>query len=640
MTVDPGQAQASYEFGPFRLDAVERSFRRGDESVPLTPKAFDLLLLLVQNKGHLLEKDEIMTRLWPETFVEEANLSNNISLLRKALNDDIGRHRYIETVPRRGYRFIAEVSRVQGDDDGRYDQDGSRDDILLQHDLVPDETRIITTHRYRSVGIFLAVLFLVGGVGYVTYRMWPKTSGVTDSTPSGEIKSIAVLPFKSLDAEHRNQTLELGMTDTLITRLTNLREVVVRPTSAVREYVALEQDPIAAGREQNVDAVLDGTIQKSGDRIRVTARLLRTADGITLWAETFDTEFTDVFQVQDSISERVAAQLAFKLSPEEHERLTKHYTSSTEAYQLYLKGRYFLNASTEEDFRKSIDYFNRALALDPAYALAYAGLADSYVQLGFFGSMPMNESHPKARAAALRSLEIDDQLGEAHASLAIILTTYYWDWGAAEEQFKRAIELNPNYAMTHNWYSQYLAYMGRSDVAIQEARRAQEIDPLSLFANSNIGLVLFLARQYDEAIYASQKTLEFDPDFAVAHMVMGLAYLEKKMYSESISELRKARDHPDSLGLLAYALGVSGRKDEARKILNQLQLLSKDRYVASAPVAIAYIGLGEKDRAFDWLEKALDERLWEMGTLKVNPVFDPLRADERFESLLSRVHLD
>lgn len=634
MPIDIGQGQALYEFGPFRLDVVERLLLNADESIPLTPKAFDLLLLLVTNEGHLLEKDELMQRLWPDTFVEEANLSNNISLLRKALDDDVGKHRYIETVPRRGYRFVGEVRKINLVADLRQEhyRAGTH---KLQQDLVPAEAQ-----RSRHPGIPVAILLLLVAVVYIAYRSWSSPIETTKAVSSGEIKSIAVLPFKTLVAEDRDQTLELGMTDTLITKLTNLREIVVRPTSAVRGYIALDQDPIAAGREQNVDSVLDGTIQKSGDRVRVTARLLRTADGAMLWAETFDTKFTDVFQVQDSISELVATQLALNLSREEHQRLKKHYTSNTEAYQLYLKGRYFLNASTEKDFRKSTDYFNEALEIDPTYALAYAGLADSYVQLGFFGLMPMNESHPKAKAAASRALEIDDQLGEAHASLAIILTTYYWDWSAAEDQFKRAIELNPNYAMTHNWYSQYLAYMGRSGEAIKEARRAQEIDPLSLFTNSNIGLVSFLARQYDDAIIASKKTLELDSDFAVAHMIMGLSYLQKKMYQESISELQKASDHPDSLALLGYAYGRSGRKDEARKVLNQLQQRSKEKYVASAPVAIVYIGLGDNDRAFEWLEKSLDERLWEIGTLKVNPIFDPLRSDERFKNLLHRVRLD
>jgi len=326
-----------------------------------------------------------------------------------------------------------------------------------------------------------------------------------------------------------------------------------------------------------------------------------------------------------------------RLTGEEKELLTKHSTADTEAYQLYLKGRYFLNKSTEADFRKSIEYFRQALDKDPTYAAAYAGLADAYVQLGNYGLVPMKESYPRAREAATRALAIDEKLGEAHASLAFILTNYYWEWAEAEKQFKRAIELSPNYAMAHNWYSQYLAFMGRPDEAIREARRAQELDPLSLF--NNPGFVLFLARQYDQAIAAARETLELDPDFAVAHMVIGLSYVQKRMYEEGISELRRAEDNPDSRALLGYAYAVAGRRGEARKILDELNQLSRQKYVASVPVAIIHIGLGEKEQALDWLEKGYDERLWEMGMLKVNPVFDPLRSEPRFQDLIRRVEL-
>jgi len=621
------QAKQFYLFGPFRIDVAERLLRLDGESIPLTPKAFDLLLMLVENKGHLLEKDELMKMLWPNTFVEEANLSNNISQLRKALSIDPV-HQYIETVPRRGYRFIADVTELSPTLDPVEQPDSKAEERKDSVSTISD-----TSERRRVFRVVLAVVVMMA-LGFSIYYFWPNRPMTQQP-----IKTIAVLPFKPLAADSSDESLEMGMADTLITRLSNVRQLIVRPTSAVRKYTAVDNDELAAGKEQRVDAVLEGTIQKASDKIRVTVRLVRVADGSLLWADQFDEKFTNLFAVQDSISERVAGALAVRLTGDERESLTKHHTANTEAYQLYMRGRYFLNKSTEADFRKSIDYFQQAIDRDASYALAYAGLADSYVQLGFYGLMPMSESHPQAREAAMRALQIDDKLGEAHAALAIILTTYYWDWPEAEKQFKRAVELSPNDARGYNWYSQYLSFMGRHDEALSEAMRAQEIDPLSLFLNSNIGMVCFLARQYDQAISAAQKTLELEPDFPVAHMIMGLAYVQKGMYERGISELQKATAQPDSRALLAYAFSAAGKRREARKLLDDLEQESKNRYVASAPVAIAYIGIGERDRAIELLEKAYEERLWEMAMLKTNPVFDPLRSDPRFERLMQRVGL-
>jgi DNA-binding winged helix-turn-helix (wHTH) protein/TolB-like protein/Flp pilus assembly protein TadD len=624
------QALQFYQFGPFRIDVAERVLQLEGERLTLTPKAFDLLLLLVENQGHLLEKDDLMKILWPNTFVEEANLSNNISQLRKVLSAD-PTHQYIETVPRRGYRFVAKVAVTSAGPEivsnitmeaviGELSDNDSRGSIS-------ETSRRIRIPRFALV--FTALLAL----GFALY-FWLRNSATQQS-----IRTIAVLPFKPLAADSSDESLEMGMADTLITRLSNVRQLIVRPTSAVRKYATLDNDELAAGRDQKVDAVLEGNIQKSADKIRVTVRLVRVADGSLLWADHFDEKFTNLFAVQDSISERVAGALAVKLTGDERESLTKRYTANTEAYQLYLRGRFFLNKSTEADFRKSVDYFQQALEKDPNYALAYAGLADSYVQLGFYGLMPANESHSRAKEAAARALQIDDRLGEAHASLAIIMTTYYWDWEEAEKQFKRAIELVPNYSAAHNWYAQYLSFTGRHDEALKEAMRAQEIDPLSLFMNSNIGLVLFLSRQYDSSIAATQKTLELDPGFPLAHMIMGLSYVQMGLHEKAISALQKASAQPDSRALLGYVLALAGRDKEARKILDELEQESKKKYVAPAPVAITYIGLGQKDRAMELLEKAYDERLWEMGMLKVNPVFDPLRSDPRFERLVQRVGL-
>jgi serine/threonine-protein kinase len=499
---------------------------------------------------------------------------------------------------------------------------------------VPDQARAKRSSLLSALTVLLASIVAVSLVGFGLLAYYSRTRRVT---PAPQITSIAVLPFKPLAAVARDESLELGMADTLITALGNIRQITVRPISAVRQYTALDQDALKAGREQRVDAVLEGSIQNLGDRLRVTVRLLRVRDGVQLWADKFDQNSTDIFLIQDSISERVAETLAVKLTGQQKELLNKHYTSDTEAYQLYLRGRYFLNKSTEEDLRKSTAYFEQALQKDPNYALAYTGLADSYVQLGNYGLIQMKDSYPKAKAALTQSLEKDEKLGEAHASLGFVLMNYYWDWTEAEREFKRAVEINPNYAMAHNWYSQHLAFTGNSQEALREAKRAQEIDPISPWNNS--AFVSFLARQYDDAILASQKTLELDPNFAVAHMIIGLSYVQKKRYEEGISELQKASANPDSRALLGYAYAMAGKRTEGRKILIELEQSATKKYVSPFPLAVAYTGLGEKDRAFAALEKAYEERSWGMGMLRVNPVFDPIRSDPRFAALLRRVNL-
>jgi DNA-binding winged helix-turn-helix (wHTH) protein/TolB-like protein/Tfp pilus assembly protein PilF len=647
-----------YRFADFTLDTSEHRLLRGKEEIYLPPKTFETLLYLVDRHGHLVRKNELLDTLWADVFVTENALTRCIKEVRVALNDDAHQPRYIKTIPRVGYKFIADVEEIppalpQAESEElaatrivpgekvkeemrRLENSaaGGRGVSPAAPVYSPPSERRISWHLTRKSLLVALASAAITVMVLLAYYWRPK-----QVSPPVRIRSIAVLPFKPLVADARDESLELGMADTLITTLRNVSEITVRPTSAVRKYSALDQDALAAGREQRVDAVLEGSIQKIRDQIRVTVRLLRVEDGAQLWAGKFDEKSTDIFLVQDSISKQVAEALAVKLTGEERELLTKHYTADTEAYQLYLKGRFFLNKSTEEDFRKSMEYFQQALEKDPNYALAHAGLADSYAQLGNYGLIQMKDSYQRARAELTRALEEDEKLGEAHASLGFILMNYYWDWAEAEKRFKRAIELNPNYAMAHNWYSQHLAFMGRSQEAIREAKRAQEIDPLSPWTNSDIGFVAYLARQYDEAILASQKTLELDPDFAVAHMIIGLSYVQKRMYDEGISELQTAKANPDSRALLAYAYAMAGKQSEARKILDELDQLSKQKYVSPFPIAVAYTGLGEKDRAFEALEQAYAEKSWGVGMLEVNPVFDPLRSDPRFAVLLGRVNL-
>lgn len=649
-----------YEFDSFRLDTVERQLRRDGKNVPLTPKAFETLLLLVENSGRVLEKEQLMQTLWPDTFVEEGNLSDNISKIRQALGDSRKEPKYIETVSRRGYRFVASVREEQEDELDLAIVERTKSQIVIEEDETDGERDHVEVQReqeekalpaspglsarWRLSSISPAAVCAIAAVGLLVVLSYTWiTSTRRKAAARAPVKSIAVLPFKPLVAGSRDESLELGMTDTLITTLGNTRQIIVRPVSAVRRYTDLEQDAVTAGREMKVESALEGTIQRAGERIRVTARLVRIEDGETLWAETFDEKFTDIFAVQDLISQRIIASLKLQLSGEEQSQIAKHYTENTEAYQLYLKGRYFWNKITPEGFQKSLEYYQQAIERDPNYALAYVGIADSYNLLGSYGVLPLRESHPKARAAALKALEIDDNLAEAHNSLAAIIADYYWDWAAAEKHFKRAIELNPNYPVARYWYSQYLERMGRLDEAITEAKRAQTLDPVSHNANAHVGIALYRARRYGEAIAHLHKALEMDANALDAHIFLGFAYVKHRRHEEAIAEFQRvvtlSERNPSLLGLLGYGYAVAGKRDEAQAILKELDELQTRQYVSSLEIALIYIGLEEREQAFAWLEKAYHERAWMLGFLKVEPVFDSLRSDPRFTELMRRVGL-
>ena len=490
-----------------------------------------------------------------------------------------------------------------------------------------------------AVVLFAVMSLLLAGAALAIYY-----SRHAQPQPPVSIKSIAVLPFKPLVAESRDEALELGMADTLIYKLSNIRQVTVRPLSAVRQYTRLEQDAATAGHEQKVDAVLDGSIQRSGDKVRVTVRLVRVGDGASIWTDQFDAPMTDIFAVQNSISERVASALALKLSSEEKGLLTKRYTQNPEAYRLYLLGRYQLNKSTDEGMRKALENFRQAIDSDPNYALAQVGLADAYVAQGAFDALPPKDSFPKAKQAALQALQLDEHLAEAHVSLANARFYYDWDWVGAEYEFKRALAINPAYSDAHQMYGYYLSSKGRSDEALREMQQAQDLDPVSLPKITAVGEVLYMARRYDEAIAAYQKTLAMDPNSGFAYWALGRAYLEKGHYAEAIAAFQKAiplsGDSPDESASLGCAYARSGRKAEARKIIDDLKELSKRRYIAPSVIAALYADLGEKDESFSWLNKAYEEHDFILVLLKVEPMFDKLRSDPRFTVLLKRVGLE
>jgi TolB-like protein/Flp pilus assembly protein TadD len=456
------------------------------------------------------------------------------------------------------------------------------------------------------------------------------------------VTSLAVLPFQPLGESARDETLELGMADALVTRLSNVEQLQVRPVSAVLPYAHSGHELTAAGRKLGADVLVEGKIQRAGDRIRVTVQLLRVRDGASLWAGTFDEQFTNIFAVQDSISRQVARALTLTLTSEEARGLTRRDTDNTQAYELYLKGRYFRSKRTADGLTKAVEHFEQAVALDPAYALAHAGLADSFAAWSNFTIVPSKDAYLKAKAAALKALELDDTLGDAHTTLGVVSLFYDWDWPAAEREFKRAIALEPDDATGHRHYALGLMWLGRFDEAIREIQRARELAPVDVEIHHNLALILYWARRYDEAISEARKTLDLEPHFPQAHRTVAKALVEQGRYEEAIAEFHEAiagRGIQLLKAELGHAYAMSGRRREAHETLDELKALAQRRYVSPYDMAIVHIGLGEKDLAFEWLEKSYAQRERWMVQLKVAPFLDPLRPDPRFADLVRRVGL-
>jgi serine/threonine-protein kinase len=455
------------------------------------------------------------------------------------------------------------------------------------------------------------------------------------------VRTIAVLPFKPLVAEDRDEALELGMADTLIARLSSSRGTLVRPLSSVRRYSALDQDALAAGSELGVQSVLDGSIQRRENQIRVTARLISVPDGLSLWTQTFDEEFTDVFAVQDTISERVAAALALRVSAEEKKGLTQRYTENVEAYHLYLKGWYHLGKLTAPAIRKGIEFFHQAIDIDPLYALAHAGLADAYRRLPMTSDVPSKDVCPKGKAAAMAALEIDEELADAHVTLGFLKFWFDRDWAGAEKELRRGIDLRPNSGQAHMAYAILLTALGRFDEGIQEGRRAAELDPLTLIINATAGWTLYCAHRDDDARAKIDKALDLDPNFWVALLFSGRLHARKGAYPEAIAALTKAREcsggNSETIAMIAHTWARAGNRAKARSVLAELKSQATERYVPPLNIAVIYNGLDDKDEALRWLEKAYDDRDVRLAYLKVDPAWDSFRSDPRFTAFLMRV---
>lgn len=614
-----------YEFDKFRVDAAKRLLLQEDgEVVPLMPKAFDTLLYLVRHNGKVIEKDELLREIWTDTIVEENNLTQNISILRRVLGEKHGENRFIATVPGHGYKFVAEVREVSDAETGGRG-DAEKLDVSDVQTKIKNQKSKIKNRKFYIVG---ALIFLLTGLTVIYFwrQVPPKTS----------IKTIAVLPFKPLVTENRDESLEMGMADTLIARLGNSRELVVRSLSSVRRFGNLEQDAQTAGRELGVDAILDGNIQHWGDKIRVNVRLIKTADGATLWNGTFDEKLTDIFVVQDAISNKVAAALDLQLSGK------KRGTENIEAYRFYLQGRYHALKATPPEIRQGIEFYQQAIAADPNYALAYAGMAQAYVALPITSDAPPDEAFPQAKVAAEKALEHEPDLAEAHIILGTVEFWYEWRWAEAETELKKAIALKPNNADAHRFYAVLLTATGRADESLAEMELARQLDPLSLIVNALKTQAFFYAGRDAEATEQANKTLEIEPNFWIAHIMLTRIYIRQNRFDEAVAAARKAFEfsggNSEALSLEGYALAKSGRTVEARATLEKLKSTTHQKYVPAYNIALIENALGNREEALNQLEKALKDHDARMILLKVEPKWDNLRNEPRFNKLMRQMN--
>jgi len=653
VVTDPTQSALPKRFGAFEFDPRARQVRKHGHRIRLLGQPLEILGLLLERPAEVVLREELRAKLWPEdTFVDfEHSLNAAVNKLREALGDDANNPRFIETVPRRGYRFIAPVEGAlpasAPDSTNQDAQSANREAIDLTIDKPAAEVPAASGARAQWRTVWLASIACASLVallvGFDAGGLRQRLLGRPDP---GAIRSLAVLPLENLSHDPEQEYFADGMTEALTTELAQISALKVISRTSAMQYKGTKKSLPQIAKELGVDAVVEGAVQRSGDKVGITVQLIHAPSDRHLLAKSYERGLRDVLALQRDIAHAITDEIKAKLTPPEKVRLASARSINSEAYEDYLKGRFLSSTQGGDNARKGIAYFQRAIQKDPNYALAYAGLAESYITLSqpWNGALSPKEALPQAKAAATKALEIDDSLGEAHSALAHVIELYDWDWPAVEKEYRRALELNPNDAMAHDEFSEYLQVMGRNEEALVQVRQAIELDPLNAFIASDLGYHFYSARQYDQGILAFQKVFELEPDHIGAHHGLGWVYGEKKMYREAIAELEKAvnlsnRTDEGAVASLGMVLGDSGRKQEARKLLEELEGRSKHRYISPYLVALVQIGLGERDQAITSLERGYTDRdLW-MMFLKVDPHMDDLRSDPRFQDLLRRVGL-
>lgn len=627
----------TYRFGPYELNPRTRELFKHGIRVKLRPQPFRVLEVLLERPGDVVTREELRQRLWPgDAFVDdEHGLNTSIKELRQALRDSPSEPRYIETLPKVGYRMVASAVSTEVEA-----ASAELETQPLPAESGPDNPPPgrMTGQRRGLVAAAVALVLLIAALGVWKWQhLWRRAQ------PAATRLMLAVLPFENLTGDPGQEYLSDGLTEEMITQLGRLnpeRFGVIARTSAMhykRNTERVEQ----IGRELNVQYVLEGSLRKDASRIRVTAQLIRVNDETRTWARQYDREWTGLLAMQGEIAREISDEIQVALGERPAKRAAVPAQQS-EAYDFYLKGLYFLNKRTGQDFRRAIDYFHQAIVKDPNHGPSYAGMADCYALLEGYSGEVRPEYMIKARSAALRALEIDPNLPEAHTALAVIVQNYDRDWQTAGNEYRRAINLNPSYAMGHHWYAEHLGYLGRFEEAFRESELARQLDPLSLIISADNAMLLYYSRQYDRAIEKFRAVKDLDPNFPRAGELF-LPYLGKGMLAEALEQLKRAEslygDQPFILSDLAYTYGRSGRRQQALRAVENLKQRYRPQETDPALLVTAYLGLGDKEQAFAWLEKAFAQHSNMMTTLKVDPLFDPLRGDSRFQDLLRRVDL-
>lgn len=640
------QTRHLYEFGPFRLDPEKPCLWRDGEPVPLTPKAVETLLVLVQQNGKLVEREQLMSAIWPDTFVEDTNLNFNVSMLRKALGKDAAGEQYIKTFPRHGYRFNADVRQVTEEVPALVVEKHTRARMVIEEREVSDNAEpaaeipalppaILPRSNWKIYAAgALGLLLVLGAIAW----FWPKSQpGLAGPAGSPTIRIIGVLPVKPLRNDESDRTLSLGITDTLITKLGGLPSIVVRPVS----NAGVDPDPIEIGHNINADAVLEATLQRTDRRLRINARLLRVLDGSLIWSASFDENETDLFKLQDALSVQVTQSLGAQLNPTEMELLTRRDTQNREAFNVYWRGRFFIEKRNPQ---KAIEQFQKAIGLDSNYALAYAGLADAYIWKASFTSDADPELYGKARAAADKALVLDPNLADGHSALGRIKHWHDWDWEGAEKSFQRALELNPQSVNAHQFYSRLLTTLGRYEEALNEMYKAQELDPRSADLGVPLSGLLEKRGEFDEALRVLQSTLEMDKDSSFARRGMANAYLLKGDFKKVI-ELATA-EFPDPkqadfawTSMLATAYFKVGQTERAMEMRERLKRMAEEDPKSLYFLAYHDSEIGRKDEALAALQKCIELREERVVTTPDDPRFAGLKDDPRFQEILRKLKL-
>ena len=628
-----------FRFGAFELDLRTGELRKDGLRIRLQEQPFQVLGMLLEHPGEVVTREELQKKLWPAgTFVDfEHGLNKAINKIRDALGDSAESPRFLETVARHGYRFlgevkVAEAASVRSPELVTQAHPAAEAQDLLTGKLTMPKRHLSSIARKISLTV---VLLLMASLATWKVHPWNRASPV--------IHSLAVLPLESLSSDASQDYFADGMTDELISDLGQISALRVISRTSVMAYKHAHKPLPQIARELNVDAVVEGTVLRSGDQVRITAQLIEAAADKHLWSRSYEGELRNTLALQNQVASAIADQIRISLNPQEQAALKTAKVVDPEAYQSYLKGRFFWNKRTADSLRAALAYFNQAIEEDPKYAQAYSGLADTYALLGDwqYAAMTTKEALPKAKAAAVKALELDGTLGEAHNSLAFCLDGFDWDLESGGKEFRRAIELNPGYATAHHWYAWHLALLRRNDEAIAEMKKAQNLDPLSLIINADLAELLVLAHSYDESIVQSRKAIEMDPNFALAHNQLAQAFLQKHMNDDAVAELQKAVQlsggSPTCIANLARAYVASGKRSEAEKLLSDLRKRSTPGYSHASEIAVIYVSLGDTDQAMSWLQKGYEER-FNPGVL-LRPGFDPLRSNPRFQDLASRVGL-